>query len=500
MKYGKIFLLAVIAGLVLASCKSSEEDPSLSKGAVPLQFSVNGMAYNIESVASDTLDLQTLSTEFDAKVTVNGLGSFRSLSVNGIPVQNGKVSVPVDSISKNNYLVLQGITNSGDSFVVYLRTLHSDVPEAAASGTATSHGEFYLSFVNIRLIEKLDSTGKILFYRYDPIPVNKIDSSKCPGWWDFKKHVVDDTVFYSYHAPDPKFFSLGFAGYNPGMRIVLDSLYNPIDTFQLLAAEDKTAKDVVIHNGDPIDGHDFYMFNRSHYIMSSYIKRLLPGTIDSVYAAYLQEVDRGKVVFDWWSTSDSLMKYWLDPAFKPDSGQLDDYVHFNSIDLLPDNNLLCSFRHVSSVLKIERANGTGKVLWRIAGAELKNGSDFHGQHYVRYHGEDSSITLFDNGNVPAGGDSVTKMLRFKVDLKSGKVSASRNLLPDSSSYFTQACGSLSFSGKNMVVGWGIPSREKNSNRILSEFDSSGVEVFSLRRRENTKINLYLGSYRSVKYE
>ena|GEM_PF-5811223 len=30
MKYGKIFLLAVIAGLVLASCKSSEEDPSLS--------------------------------------------------------------------------------------------------------------------------------------------------------------------------------------------------------------------------------------------------------------------------------------------------------------------------------------------------------------------------------------------------------------------------------------------------------------------------------------
>lgn len=108
---------------------------------------------------------------------------------------------------------------------------------------------------------------------------------------------------------------------------------------------------------------------------------------------YLQEVDNGKVVFDWWSTDHPEMAEWCSPLF--DSSY--DYVHFNSLQVLPDGNWLCSFRIVNSLLKIDRAGGTGNILWRIAGDSLPEKQCFYGQHYATLQ-EDSTLTIFDNGN------------------------------------------------------------------------------------------------------
>ena len=221
--------------------------------------------------------------------------------------------------------------------------------------------------------------------------------------------------------------------------------------------------------------------------MSSYVK------VDTVYAAYLQEVNNDKVVFDWLSADYKDMTNWLDPVFKKSAGQ--DYVHFNAIDTLPDGNLLCSFRHISSILKINRVDGSGDIMWRLAGADNDGSFSFHGQHYVRYHEKDSTITLFNNGN----GTGRTQMLRLKVNPNTGEVSKCTILHDDG--YFTQACGALTFSGDNMIVGWGIPGDSINNNRILTEYDVNNNEIFSLFRRQNKPtMNQYIGSYRCIKCE
>lgn len=143
--------------------------------------------------------------------------------------------------------------------------------------------------------------------------------------------------------------------------------------------------------------------------------------------------------------------------------------------------------------EIDRTDSTGNILWRVAGADNDGSYAFHGQHCARYQQKDNTITLFNNGN----GTGRTQMLRLEVDLNTGQASKSTILLDDG--YFTQACGALTFSDDNMIVGWGIPGDETTNNRVVTEYDAAGTEIFSISRLTNTKsINSVLGSYRCVK--
>lgn len=471
-----------IAGLLLVSCSVNDNvvTPSDNDSA-SFGFKVNGLSYSIDPTTTDTLDLLSLSTEFDAQINVSSPDRYDWISVNGIALKNGLAHVPIDCIGKDQVLTLSWAVGA-KKHQVYLRTLHKDIPEAVAHGTATAPGDFYLSFPYLRLIEKMNNSGNIIYYRYEPLPKEYYITTKSTGWWDFKKHIFDGTVYYSYHTYDINFVDWGFSGNNPGMRVITDEHYNPIDTLHLLPSRDGYVK-----KGDPIDGHDFYMIGRQHYIMSAYILR------GDVYAAYLQEVKDGEVVFDWWSTDHAEMNAPLDKIFEQSAGA--DYVHFNSIDIMPDGNWLCSFRHISTVAKIDRAGGTGSVLWSLRGPDLKGGADFHGQHCARWHENDSTITLFDNAN----GVFHSRMLRLKVDMNTGELKNCTVLCDDG--YFSGACGALSFSGDNMIVGWGIPGNEAVNNRILSEYDANGNEIFTLSRNTNNlEQNQFLSSYRCVKCE
>ena len=181
----------------------------------------------------------------------------------------------------------------------------------------------------------------------------------------------------------------------------------------------------------------------------------------------------------------------MDATFAGTAGK--DYVHFNSIQVLPDGNWLCSFRHISSVIKIDRAGGTGNILWRIAGAELDEACRFHGQHYARLEG--NNLTLFDNGN--GHTPQVTKMLKINVNPETGVVTGGVNLI--GGSYYSQACGSLTFSGNNFIVGWGMPGDATECNRIVTEHDAAGNEVFGIRLMDNNiQQNSLRCSYRCVK--
>lgn len=335
---------------------------------------------------------------------------------------------------------------------------------------------------------------------------DKMDNS---GFWDFKKHTVNGKTYYSYHAPDDNFAELMMNGYNPGMRVILDEKYNKVKTLHLSAAGD------YVRNGDPVDGHDFFMFDLNHYILSSYIKRFVPehqipsGVNHSeggcyVAAAYLQEVQGGKVIFDWWSTDYPELMTYGDSAFASDgvfdfmntTDQRPDYVHFNAIQVLDDGNWFCSFRHISTLLKIDRKSGTGNIIWRLSGS----GDDFsmpesektHGQHYARLQ-QDGTVTLFDNGN----GNNVSKVVQFKINEGARTISDYADY--SSGDYFSTACGSHILVGTSHIVGWGVPGGTNETNRILSEIDVPGQETFSLKFLQNQMENTFFATYRCVKY-
>ena len=134
-------------------------------------------------------------------------------------------------------------------------------------------------------------------------------------------------------------------------------------------------------------------------------------------------------------------------------------------------------------------------LWSLRGANLENGADFHGQHFARWHESDNTITLFNNAN----GVFHSRMLRLKLDMNTGELKNCTVLRDDG--YFSGACGALSFSGDNMIVGWGMPGNDAINNRILSEYDANGNELFTLcRKTSDLTHNQFMASYRCVKCE
>lgn len=478
--------VVVFATICLTSCDDDSDSPDM-KPATTMSLTVNGEHYEINLTGkTDTINLRTLTVEFPSHFTVDNPQSFPDLTIGGKEAPDGDCYLMVDKISHLHHIdiVYTDASKVGKIHKVVLNTLHKRVPPIVTKGNATSKGDFYLSFVYLRLIEKVDNKGRLLYYRFEPLD-NFGDGNT--GWWDFKKHHADNgNTYYSYHEPDSKFASLVMSGFNPGKRIIMDEKYNKIKEIQLMAADG-------VEEGSPVDGHDFYMYTPHHYIVSSYIKKTSTKDKD-IYAAYLQEVKNGRVVFDWWSTNHTEMEDWVDPIFTESEPDLKDYVHYNSIDILPDGNWLCSFRHSSSVVKIDRVGGTGNFLWRVAGADNDGSYSFHGQHYVRYHKEDGTVSIFNNGN----DTRHTQLLRLSVNVDDGTVSGSDVLHNDG--YFTQACGALVFSDKNTIAGWGIPGNNDDCRRLLTEYDQSGTEIFSISWPADSKVDSFFGSYRCVKCE
>ena len=479
--------------LLFASCESSNNhalDVPIGPEPAMMYLEVQGERYQVDLSSADTLNLRTLCTEFgpvDFKVL--NYTDFRSVTIWDTPVTDGVASIafyngiPLDMQMTCEYTT----ANGSGSFLI--NTYPSKAPKYIKSGTSAHiPGDFYLSFIYQPLIMKVDNAGSLKYYRFEPTDYN--GTFKELGCWDFKKHVFDGKTYYSYHAPDWNFGEKATTGYVPGMRILMDDHHNPSDTIHALASRDGYLPD-----GSPLDGHDFYFFSPTHWIASaSYVKRdLLVGNSRAV--AYLQEVDNGKVVFDWWSSRHPELKTMGSPEFDTS----DDYVHFNSIDVLPDGNWLVSFRALSSIAIINHENGA--IKWIQCGEDLvQKPWQFCGQHYVRYHeieGE-SYITLFNNGNNTQNTTAVRLNMQG-IDKFAPRISDGKNLLDSSfPKYFTQACGALDYFGyQGFVMGWGWSTDPGNCTRLVSEFDWGGKEIFRLDRDDPDPMSVN-PSYRCIK--
>lgn len=151
-----------------------------------------------------------------------------------------------------------------------------------------------------------------------------------------------------------------------------------------------------------------------------------------------------------------------------------DYVHFNSMRLNEDGDLVCSFRHLNSILCLDRTDEDGQILWILSG----NGDQFglsdtektSSQHYATLDG--SYLTDFDNGN----RNGVTCLRSYLLDPEQKTAAPVRTYSFDNK--FSVACGSAQhIADETYVIGWGAATKD---TVCMSVYDfSAGEELMSI---------------------
>ncbi len=364
------------------------------------------------------------------------------------------------------------------------------LPEYTLEGSTDLPGHFFISFVYTRNIIMMDGKGNVVWSKHEDQP-----EGSTTGWWDFKKHVIDGKTYYSYHDQIAEYDNFGFEGFAPGDRVILDENFNEIKRITFEQSD-------TVEKGHPVDGHDFLMIDLDHYFLSGYLKDTIYNHPDypdgsSVVYSYLQEVDHGKTVWDWKSIDYpelySLVVTDGDETaddFANEKTEVPDIVHFNAMRLDDDGNLICSFRHLSAILCLDRTKQQDQIKWKLSG----KGDDFNltedqktsCQHYVTVDGD--SVMVFNNGN----RDKKTDVRIYDLDKANMKVNEVYMLeIPDKFSY---ACGAVQHvKGEQYVIGWGKSMKDA---KCMSVYDfAADKELMSM-----TLANPKNFTYRCVYYE
>ena len=365
------------------------------------------------------------------------------------------------------------------------------LPKFTIEGETDLEGNFFISFVYTSNIMMLDGKGNVVWYKHEDEPM---DGVKC-GMWDFKKHVIDGKVYYSYHDQDGKNDKYGLPGYAPGERVILDSDFNEIKriTFE---------KSDIVDKGHPLDGHDFLLIDLDHYIMSGYIKDRvynIPGYPDgsNVVYSYLQEVKDGEVVWDWRSVDyPELYSLTMTDAtptandFANEETDSPDYVHFNAMRLNDDGDLVCSFRHLDTILCLDRTKDTDQIKWKLSGMADEFGlTDYQktsGQHYVTVDGD--TIMAFDNHNVTEH----TRIVQYKVNMDTQELIEFKELIVEGK--FSEACGSVQhLYDDTYMIGWGDAQNDAVCMCVYDFAQDKALITMTLKAPKNF-------TYRCVYYE
>lgn len=281
------------------------------------------------------------------------------------------------------------------------------------------------------------------------------------------------------------------------------------DPYFLLADAGMQVLDTVrCGNGYTIDLHDFIYKPNGHKVLMSYDPQIVDMSVvvpggnpaATVIGLVLQELDaQDNVVFQWRSwdhfqITDAQSVGALPFNFTQNNL---DYVHGNSIDVLPNGDLLISGRHTNEVTRIDRA--TGAVIWRMGGSHNMftfindpfNG--FHSQHDARML-PNGHLTIFDNGlgHTPQR----SRVVEYAIDEQAHTATLVW-------SYYNPANQPTVISGNaqrlpngNTFINWCNPLTNVNQHTMLEEVDPSGNPVFRLYVPDTSAFEW---SYRAYRY-
>jgi hypothetical protein len=260
-----------------------------------------------------------------------------------------------------------------------------------------------------------------------------------------------------------------YPGFGKGEGVILDRSYTEIAR-------------VRAGQGRQTDFHEFQLTPEGTALLTCYPRRV-PMDLSPVggprngtaLESIFQEVDihTGKVLLEWRSLEHVPVSESREPARDPFLKPYD-YLHINSIDVLPDGHLLVSGRATFALYKLHRR--TGEVIWRLGGKRsdftISDDARFAWQHDARSVG-DGLISVFDNGKGPVNVEPQSRAIVLKVDTSRRTVELAHAYHPPHG-LLAGSMGSVQvLPDGHVVVGWG-------AEPYISEFAPDGTIVADAR--------------------
>jgi hypothetical protein len=259
-------------------------------------------------------------------------------------------------------------------------------------------------------------------------------------------------------------------GYGQGEDVIVNHSYHEIARIRA-------------GNGYFADLHDFQLTPQDTALITVYTPvladlRSVGGprkalTVDSI----VQEVDirTGLVMFEW----HALGHVPLTASHATPGGPYPyDFFHINSIQLLPNRNLLISARNTWAAYQI--STQTGAVVWELGGKnstfKMGPGANFAYQHDARQQA-DGTISLFDDEDNPKQAPQ-SRGLVLSVDLATRTASVAQQYTHPSP-LLSNSQGNLQLlPNGDALVGWG-------ASPDFTEFSPTGQVLFDARLPSST---------------
>ena len=330
------------------------------------------------------------------------------ISVNGEEYTD-PVTLDVSAITRDETIDIE-ITDDTGTVDYTINLMPSSFLDYTTEGESQTAGDYYLTTYDeeVNYIFKLDNQGNLIFYK--ETGENALDFRK--------QYNSEGEVRYTYLQYLENSFC-GIGGINPGCVVIMDENYDVIEEVYYQTSDGEEIM---------IDPHGFIYIDDGHYILAAYedivveeIPEELGAQDDSAYLAvlYIQEIQDGEVLWEFCSQDyEKFLSATTAVAWETSMEECSDYMHFNSMYIDNDANLLISCRNINSIIKVSRQ--TGELIWILGGSEdefgLTEDQIFSRQHSIIVT-DDGSYMLFNNANeeVEAGKTEVSSIIKLKVD-------------------------------------------------------------------------------------
>ena len=257
------------------------------------------------------------------------------------------------------------------------------------------------------------------------------------------------------------------AGHGQGVDVIESSRYTPLAT---------------VHAGNGLwaDLHDFVITPQSTAWITAFAPQhanlsSVGGSANALIDdSTVQEIDikTGLVMFQW----DALGHVPVADTFRhisTSSGSMLDYFHVNSIDPLPNGDLLISARNTWAAYLVSEATGT--ILWTLGGKQSTftegPGAKFAWQHDVAEQ-PDGTITVFDNEAAPAVSTQ-SRILDIAIDTTAHTATLVREITYPGKPILSPSQGDIQpLANGDLFVGWGQAGE-------VSEFSPSAALTFDM---------------------
>jgi hypothetical protein len=225
------------------------------------------------------------------------------------------------------------------------------------------------------------------------------------------------------------------------------------------------------------DVHDFQLTSRGTALITAYsaVKTDLTSvggpSNGTVLDSIVQEIDvrTGRLLWEWHALGH--VPLTASEIGNAKRGTPYDFFHINSVQELPDGNLLICARNTWAVYDVSRT--TGRVIWTLGGKEssfqMGNGTSFEWQHDARLH-QDGVLTLFDDAAGPKE-ENESRGLALNLDFGSMRASLKRAYTHTPPVLASAEGGMQVLPNGSVFVGWGTEPH-------FSEYTADGRQIWN----------------------